>query len=115
MKKSYHVALLQKYKDGSKRGYCDRIDGYFTAHVDNWSSGQAANRRKAIRLSKQVGGVFVDGTDFSESDCLERGLAAACLMCNTSEKGVLLSVEFEIYKDGVLTDTIVKHYGECGE
>lgn len=112
MKKSYHVALLQKYKDGSKRGYCDHIEGYFTAFVDNWSSGQAANRRKAIRLSKQVGALFVNGTDFSERDGLEGGLAAACLMCYTSEKGVLQSVEFDIYKNGELKDTIVKHYGK---
>ena len=102
MKKSYHVALLQKYKDGSKRGYCDHFDGYLTAHIDNWANGQAANRRKAIRLSKQVGELFVDGTDFSERGGLEGGLSAACLLCYTSEKGVLQSVEFEIYKNGEL-------------
>ena len=105
MKKSYHVALLQKYKDGSKTGYCDHIKGYFTAHIDNWVSGQAANRRKAIRLSKQVGALFVDRTDFSERDGLEGGLAAACLMCYTSKKGVLQSIEFEIYKNGELFGT----------
>lgn len=105
MKKSYHVALLQKYKDGSKRGYCDQIEGYFTAHIDNWANGQAANRKKAIRLSKHIGESFVNGTDFSERDGLEEGLAAACLMCYTSEKGVLQSVEFEIYKNGELVDT----------
>ncbi len=105
MKKSYHVALLQKYKNGSKRGYCYHVEGYYTSFVDNWSRGQDANRRKAIKLSKQVGGVFVDGTDFSETDDLEKGLAAACMLCYTTEKGVLLSVEYEIYKNGKLDET----------
>lgn len=110
MKRSYHVALLQKYKDGSKRGYCDHIEGYFTAYIDNWANGQAANKRKAIRLSKQVGELFVDGTDFSERDGLDGGLAAACLMSYTSEKGVLQSVEFEVYKNGELAETFKKEY-----
>lgn len=108
MKKSYHVALLQKYKDEGHRGYCDHIEGFSTAFVDNWTRGQDANRRKAIRLSKQVGEVFVDGADFSETPDKERGLAAACLLCNVQEEGVLVSAEFEVYKNGVLTETITK-------
>lgn len=103
MKKRYSVILFQRYKDGTKRGYCDHFTGYKTVFVDNWHRGYEGNTRAAKNYSRQLGMELVRHTAFNETDELVKGLAAVCVHTELSEKGVIREQEYEFYKNGELT------------
>jgi hypothetical protein len=98
--KTISEILCQQHVKGGKE------NEYQTVLVEHYPSGYKRKVAIAKRLSKHLGEDKVDGFWYCETDKLDKGLAAVCIIIYEHEKGgVLRSITKEYFRNGELAET----------